>query len=54
MNKIFRKKRHIWFVEYYCVLLHNEIFENAIHGQLSPIKVELFKKYNRYLKLLKF
>ena len=54
MNKIFRKKQHIWFVEHIIFKLHQEIFENAIHGQLSPIKVELFKKYNRYLKLLKF
>ena len=54
MNKIFRKKQHIWFVEHMTCLLHNEIFQNAIHGELSPIKAELFKKYNRYLTLLKF
>ena len=54
MNKIFRKKQHIWFVEHMTYLLHNEIFQNAIHGKLSPIKAELFKKYNRYLTLLKF
>jgi hypothetical protein len=49
-----RKRRHIWFVEHMVYLLHKEIFQNAIHGKLSPIKVGLFKKYNRYLKLLKF
>ena len=54
MNKIFRKRRHIWYVEHVVFLLHCEIFENAINGELSPIKVRLFKKYNRYLKLLKF
>ena len=54
MNKIFRKKQHIWFVEHMTCLLHKEIFQNAIHGELSPIKAELFKKYNRYLTLLKF
>ena len=54
MNKIFRKIRHMNMVEHYVCRLRQEIFQNAIHGQLSPIKVELFKKYNRYLKLLKF
>ena len=54
MNKIFRKKRHIWFVEYMTCVLHREIFNNAINGELSPIKVKLYKKYTRYLKLLEF
>ena len=52
--KIFRKRQHIWFVEHQICKLHQEIFSNAINGILSPIKVKLFKKYNRYLKLLKF
>ena len=54
MNKIFRKKRHIWFVEHMTCILHREIFNNAINGELSPIKVKLYKKYTRYLKLLEF
>ena len=54
MNKIFRKKRHIWFVEHMTCTLHREIFNNAINGELSPIKVKLYKKYTRYLKLLEF
>mgnify|MGYP003136634521 FL=1 len=54
MNKLFRKIRHINTVEHHVCRLRQEIFQSAIHGQLSPIKVELFKKYNRYLKLLKF
>jgi len=54
MNKLFRKIRHMNAVEHHVCRLRQEIFQNAIHGQLSPIKVELFKKYNRYLKLLKF
>jgi len=54
MNKIFRKRRHINTVEHMVCLLRQEIFQSAIHDQLSPIKVKLFKKYNRYLKLLKF
>ena len=54
MNKLFRKIRHMNAVEHHVCKLRQEIFQNAIHGQLSPIKVELFKKYNRYLKLLKF
>jgi hypothetical protein len=54
MNKIFRKTRHMHTVEHYVCKLRQEIFKNALEGELSPIKVELFKKYNRYLKLLKF
>jgi hypothetical protein len=54
MNKIFRKRQHIWFVEHQIFKLHQEIFSNAIHAELSPIKAELYKKYNRYLTLLKF
>jgi len=54
MNKLFRKTRHMHTVEHYVCYLRQEIFKNALNGKLSPIKVELFKKYNRYLKLLKF
>jgi len=41
-------------VEHHVCKLRQEIFKSALDGKLSPIKVELFKKYNRYLKLLKF
>ena len=54
MNKIFRKTRHMNTVEHYVCYLRQEIFKNAVNGKLSPIKVELFKKYNRYLRLLRF
>ena len=54
MNKIFRKIRHTHTVEHHVCKLRQEIFKNALEGELSPIKVKLFKKYNRYLKLLKF
>ena len=54
MNKIFRKRLHMNTVEHHVCKLRQEIFKNALDGELSPIKIELFKKYNRYLKLLKF
>ena len=54
MNKLFRKTRHMHAVEHYVCYLRQQIFKNAVDGKLSPIKVKLFKKYNRYLKLLKF
>ena len=54
MNKIFRKRLHMNVVEHHVCKLRQEIFKSALDGKLSPIKVELFKKYNRYLKLLKF
>jgi len=57
MNKIriyIRKRNHINYVTDYVCEVHNTIFKNAIHGELSPIKASLFKKYNRYLKLIKF
>ena len=57
MNRIWRykrKKNHINFVRDYVCSLHNTIFHNATCGILSPIKVELYRKYNKYLKLLEF
>ena len=57
MNKIkhyARKKNHINYVRDYVCDLHNTIFHNAVNGILSPVKVELFKKYSKYLKLLEF
>jgi hypothetical protein len=57
MNKYkvyIRKRKHINFVRDYVCELHNTIFYNALHGELSPVKVELFKKYSKYLKLLEF
>jgi len=54
MNKIFRKRLHMNTVEHYVCKLRQEIFKSALDSELSPIKVKLFKKYNRYLKLLKF
>ena len=54
MNKIFRKRLHMNTVEHHVCKLRQEIFKNALDGELSPVKVKLFKKYNRYLKLLKF
>ena len=49
-----RKRKHIAYVRDYVCDLHNTIFHNAVNGILSPVKVELFKKYSKYLKLLEF
>ena len=49
-----RKRKHIDYVRDYVCDLHNIIFKNALHGELSPIKSELYKKYSKYLKLLEF
>ena len=54
MNKIFRKRKHINFVRDYVCEIHNTIFKNALEGEISPVKSELFKKYSKYLKLLEF
>ena len=57
MNKIkkyIRKRKHIDYVRDYVCDLHNIIFKNALHGEVSPVKSELFKKYSKYLKLLEF
>ena len=57
MNKIrkyTRKRSHINFVRDYVCELHNTIFKNALNGEISPIKAELFKRYSKYLKLLEF
>ena len=57
MNKIKvykRKQDHLHFVRGYVCDLHNKIFQLAIHGCLYPNGVELYKKYNRYLRILEF
>jgi len=58
MNKIkkyIRKKKHINFVQDYVDDLMTHIFRNAVNGQLvHPSKSVLFKKYSKYLKILKF
>lgn len=55
IKKYFRKQLHISFVEWYTLKLRMEIFQDAIQeGDISPVKVVLFKKYNRYLRLIKF
>ena len=49
-----RKRKHIAYVRDYVCDLHNSIFINALNGELSLVKNELFKKYSKYLKLLEF
>jgi hypothetical protein len=57
MNKLktkIRKKRHIDYVQNYVDTLYANIFKSALNGIIEPNKNKLFKKYNRYLELLKF
>jgi hypothetical protein len=57
MNKLktkIRKKRHIDYVQNYVDTLYASIFKSALNGIIEPNKNKLFKKYNRYLELLKF
>ena len=57
MNKLktkIRKKRHIDYVQNYVDTLYAGIFKSALNGIIEPNKNKLFKKYSRYLELLKF
>ena len=57
MNRIkryFRKKRHIIYVRNYVCDLHNEIFVLAINDSINPNYGKLYKRWNRYLKILEY
>ena len=57
MNKLrtkMRKKQHIDYVQDYVDMLYAGIFKSALNGIIEPNKNKLFKKYSRYLELLKF
>ena len=55
MNKIaryYRKRKHIMYVRSYVCELHNDIFILALNGNVDTNKANLYKKWNRYLKIL--
>ena len=57
MNRIIkfaRKKDHINYVQNYVDSLYADIFRAALNGCITPNNNKLFKKYSRYLELLKF
>ena len=57
MNRIkqfTRKKDHINYVQNYVDNLYADIFRTALSGHINPNNNILFKKYSRYLELLKF
>ena len=57
MNRIIkfaRKKDHINYVQDYVDNLYADIFREALNGNIIPNYNKLFKKYSRYLELLKF
>ena len=55
MNRIaryYRKRKHILYVRSYMCELHNDIFSMALNGEVKLHKAILYKKWNRYLKIL--
>ena len=55
MNRIaryYRKRKHIFYVRNYVCELHNDIFKLALDNCFHPNYSSLYKKYNRYLKIL--
>ena len=55
MNRIaryYRKRKHIMYVRGYVCELHNDIFILALNGNVNINKANLYKKWNRYLKIL--
>ena len=57
MNKIIkyaRKRNHINYVQNYVDGLYADIFRTALNGNINPNNNKLFKKYSKYLELLKF
>mgnify|MGYP003114351779 CR=1 FL=1 len=55
LKKIIRKRKHLSFVRNNIQRLTNEILKDAISiEKVCPIKVNLIKKYSKYLSLLEF
>tara|TARA_R100000655_G_scaffold20984_1_gene43153 strand:+ start:1255 stop:1428 length:174 start_codon:yes stop_codon:yes gene_type:complete len=55
MNRIaryYRKRKHIMYVRGYVCELHNDIFNMALNGEVKLYKANLYKKWNRYLRIL--
>ena len=52
IRKYARKKDHINYVRDYVCNLHNEIFQKALECDVNAHKAKLYKKYNRYLRIL--
>ena len=47
-----RKLSHIRYVRDYVCNLHNDIFVKALSCNVDDKKASLYKKYNKYLKIL--
>tara|TARA_R100001594_G_scaffold62275_2_gene96587 strand:- start:576 stop:752 length:177 start_codon:yes stop_codon:yes gene_type:complete len=57
VNKIIkynRKRNHINYVQNYVDNLYADIFRAALSGNIILNNNKLFKKYSKYLELLKF
>tara|TARA_R100000805_G_scaffold1591_1_gene2507 strand:+ start:458 stop:634 length:177 start_codon:yes stop_codon:yes gene_type:complete len=52
LAKYNRKLSHIKYVRDYVCNLHNDIFAKALSCNVDTKKAALYKKYNRYLKIL--
>ena len=49
-----RKLSHVDYVQRYVDDLYADIFNSALNGKINNNNNKLFKKYSKYLQLLKF
>ena len=49
-----RKLSHVDYVQRYVDNLYADIFNSALKGKINSNNNKLFKKYSKYLQLLKF
>ena len=49
-----RKLSHVDYVQRYVDNLYADIFNSALKGEINNNNNKLFKKYSKYLQLLKF
>ena len=54
IKKYARKRNHINYVQNYVDNLYADIFRAALNGYIISNNNKLFKKYSKYLELLKF
>ena len=54
IRKYARKRDHINYVQDFVDNLYGKIFRTALNGHINPNDNKQFKKYRKYLELLKF
>ena len=50
--KYYKKRKHIKYVRDSVCELHNDIFSDAIHGNIHPSRGAIYRKWSRYLRIL--